>query len=314
MILCIGEILADMIGTPTPDGALSFSRYPGGAPFNVACNLAHLGAKVSFCGRVGSDLVGDFLADYAATCGFSGLQLQRDPDRNTTLAFVELAPDGERSFCFYRKNTADYHINSISLAPLIAEADIVHLGSLMLSEPAGRVAADDVIDIAHRLGKRLSFDINFRDDIFRNTADAVAIYRRYIAEADIVKYSEEELCLFTGASTVDVALETLCRSDIGNAGNTPLVLVTLGKQGSLCMTRGAVHTASTISVTPVDTTGAGDAFLSGVLSVLDGLSNPGAADLDRALRFGNICGALTTTTLGAISPCLNQTTVSAYMR
>ncbi len=308
MILSIGEILADMIGTHTGD-TLAFARYPGGAPFNVACNLARLGADVSFGGAVGDDLVGDFLADYAATCGFSTLHLRRDPARNTTLAFVELSPDGERSFCFYRKNTADYHIDVAAIAPLIERADIVHLGSLMLSEPEGRAVADAVIELAHRVGKRISFDVNFRDDIYRDTAEAVAIYSRYIAAADIVKYSEDELCLFTGEATTEAAVASLRAAGAGE-GSTSLTFVTLGARGSLCVMGGEVYTADTIAVSPVDTTGAGDAFLSGVLSVLDGRPSPTAEEVTRALRLGNICGGLTTTTLGAISPALTAGAVA----
>ncbi len=307
MILSVGEILADMIGTKAGD-TLAFARCPGGAPFNVACNLARLGADVGFCGCVGDDLVGDFLSDYAAACGFSTLHLRRDPHRNTTLAFVELTPDGERSFCFYRKNTADYHLDPAELEPLIEKADIVHLGSLMLSEPEGRAVADAVLETAHARGGRVSFDVNFRDDIFRDTAEAVDIYRRYIAAADIVKYSEEELCLLTGAASTEAAIARLRRT----AGRA-WVLVTLGRRGSLCVANGEVYEAATIPACAVDTTGAGDAFLAGVLSVLDGCPTPTAADFTRALRVGNICGALTVTTLGAISPALTAEAVAAQL-
>ncbi len=292
MILSIGEILADMIGE-TAESKTVFSRYPGGAPFNVACNLANLGAHAGFCGRVGDDLVGAFLKDFTATCGFDRLALQVDPARNTTLAFVELDAGGERSFCFYRKGTADYMIDTSTIEALIAESDIVHLGSLMLSEPEGRVVADQIIELTRRHQKLLSFDINYRDDIFDSAEQAVAIYGQYAAAADIVKYSEEEAILFTKTATIDEAVAVLKNTD-------KLAFITLGKRGSVCVYQGEVYTMGTIAVECVDTTGAGDAFFAGALSVLDRSESYTSEVLREALRVGNICGAITATDYGAI--------------
>nr|MDE5943506.1 carbohydrate kinase [Clostridia bacterium] len=108
MILCIGEILADMIGT-VKDGTIWYERKAGGAPFNVACAAKIFGAEVKFAGSVGNDLIGDFLINFANGQNLDGVLINRDAERNTTLAFVELDEKGERSFCFYRKNTADYN-------------------------------------------------------------------------------------------------------------------------------------------------------------------------------------------------------------
>ncbi len=303
MILSIGEILADMIGktvsTQTGETETTFSRYPGGAPFNVACNLASLGAKVGFCGRVGDDLVGSFLGDFAAGCGFDALALQVDPDRNTTLAFVELDANGERSFCFYRKGTADYFIDTTEIESLIADSDIIHLGSLMLSESEGRAVADRIVALVRKHKKKLSFDINYRDDIFGSTEQAVAIYKQYAAEADIVKYSEEEAVLFTDTSSVDEAISALRASHALN-------FVTLGKRGSLCIWQGVTYRMPSVEVTCVDTTGSGDAFLAGALSMLDGAAEYTPDVLERALRVGNICGAITATGYGAIHRDLHR--------
>lgn len=296
MILSIGEILADMIGSEEK-GVASFARYAGGAPFNVACNLKNLGARVGFCGRVGKDIIGDFLWDFVAKKEFDALCLQRDENRNTTLAFVELDAAGERKFCFYRKGTADYHIDLTGMEEMIARADIVHLGSLMLSEEAGRKTADAVIEMTRKAGKKLSFDVNYRDDIFDSQQQALEIYGSYIAKADIVKFSEEELTLFTGAEDLPAALEILKASPA-------MTFVTLGAKGSLCVYRGTVTRMPSIRVACKDTTGAGDAFYAGVLSVIDGKPELTEADIAQALQTGNLCGAVTTTCYGAIHPDL----------
>ena len=286
MILCVGEILCDMIGS-IQSGKTVYEQKAGGAPFNVACAAAKFGAESAFVGSVGDDLVGDFLTEFAASRNLDGLYLRRDRKRNTTLAFVQIDARGERSFCFYRKNTADSHLPAVPDG-LLGRAQIVHVGSLMLSERAGRLYAAELMRRAHEVGKLVSFDVNFRSDIFRDTQAAVDIYRNVIALADIVKFSEDEVAIFG--------------EDYVSGFPEKLVCVTLGKKGCEWRFRGNRHTLPTIDIKPVDTTGAGDAFYAGVLSQLDG-TVPDAWDverLDAALAYGNVCGALNTLGRGAI--------------
>lgn len=290
MILCIGEILADMIGT-VKDGSLWYERKAGGAPFNVACAAKKFGAEVSFVGSVGDDLTGDFLIKYANAQNLDGVLINRDGKRNTTLAFVELDESGERSFCFYRKNTADYILPYVS-HDVFAGADIVHIGSLMLSEKEGFAYAESVAKRARAEGKLLSFDVNYRTDIFRDRDSAVASYKKIIGYADIVKFSEDEVAVFT---------EKYIDGELGNK----LVCISLGAEGSEWRYKGRRNRVPTVKVKPVDTTGAGDAFYGGVLSRLDKLPQAmwTAEALDKIFAFANVCGALNTLGRGAID-CL----------
>lgn len=102
MIICVGEILADLIGREH-DGIFSYDRFAGGAPFNVACGLKKLGAACGFYGSVGDDLVGDFLISFAERQNFDFLEIRKDNERNTTLAFVELDKGGSAAFPFTEK-------------------------------------------------------------------------------------------------------------------------------------------------------------------------------------------------------------------
>ena len=89
MILCIGEILADMVGS-NEDGVLTFKAFCGSAPFNVAVNAKLAGATVSFIGRVGNDVIGRFVTDEAKKANFDYLEIQQDNERNAPLAFVSV--------------------------------------------------------------------------------------------------------------------------------------------------------------------------------------------------------------------------------
>jgi len=299
LLLCIGEILADMIGEEK-NGITTYERKAGGAPFNVACALKKFGSEVKFVGSVGDDLIGRFLISYAKNFGMDTTYIQKDTDRNTTLAFVELNEEGDRSFCFYRKNTADYFMPKVS-DDLIKSVDTVCIGSLMLADPSCVEYALDIIDRAHKLGKTVAFDVNYRTDIYRDTDSALKTYKKILAAADIVKFSEDEVEIFT--------------EDYVNSLADKLVLITLGKNGSEWRYDGKKNNIPTIAVNPVDTTGAGDAFFAGVLSILD--KNVGNAFceeiLNDSLKFGNIAGALNTTGRGAIDNLPDLATIKKYL-
>ena len=299
MLLCIGEILADMIGEEK-NGTTTYERKAGGAPFNVACALKKFGASVKFVGNVGDDLIGKFLIKYAKDFGMDTTYIHKDSERNTTLAFVELNEEGDRDFCFYRKNTADYVMPAVN-DELIKSADIVCVGSLMLSHPRGVDFALDVIERAHAFGKTVAFDVNYRTDIYKDKESAVQTYKRILAVADIVKFSEDEVETFT--------------EEYVNTLTDKLVLITLGKDGSEWRYKGKKNRVSTITVKPVDTTGAGDAFFAGALSVLDKKVGSPLTEqtLNQALKFGNIAGALNTTGRGAIDNLPDLDTVNKYL-
>lgn len=299
MILSVGEILVDMIGGEK-DGVFCYERKAGGAPFNVACAAAKFGAKSGFVGCVGEDTVGNFLEKFVNRQNLALSYVKKDERVNTTLAFVELDESGERSFCFYRKNTADYRLPEIP-DDIFAQADIVHVGSLMLSEPQGEEYALRLAEKARKSGKLVSFDVNFRDDIFRDRQAAVSVYKKLIEKADIVKFSEEETDIFT-----EIYVESL---------TDKLVCVSLGANGSEWRYQGNRTKIASISVKPVDTTGAGDAFYAGVLSQLDGTPKTQWTSklLNKAFRFGNVCGALNTLGRGAIDHLPDLATVKSYL-
>ena len=287
MILCAGEILADMIGAER-DGVFVYERKAGGAPFNVACAVKKFGVKSAFAGSVGDDIIGGFLKDFVKSVKLDGLCLESDAQRNTTLAFVHLDRHGERSFCFYRKNTADYRMPEIPDG-LFDSADIVHIGSLMLSEDEGAAYAARLAKRASAAGKTVSFDVNFRTDIIKDKERAVSLYKTMLEAADIVKFSEDEVEIF-GQDYIDGRLKE------------KLVCITFGGNGSEWRYLGRRNAVPSVKVKPVDTTGAGDAFYAGVLSRLDGLQKSEWTDgvLNHALKFGNVCGALNTLGRGAI--------------
>ena len=252
MILSIGEILADMVGS-NENGTLTFKSFCGGAPFNVAVNAKSAGAAVGFIGRVGKDVIGRFVTEEAKKAKLDYIYIQFDEKRNTTLAFVTLT-DGERDFAFNRHDTADFNIdiNEIDFEKY-GDLSIIHLGSLMLSEENGKCFAEKIAKKAKDLGVKLSFDMNFRMDTYRDFEDAKKAYKPYVECADIIKFSDDELRLYTGIEDIKTAIESIYQKD-------QLFVLTLGSKGSMYYYNGLTNVIPTEKVKPIDTTGAGDAF------------------------------------------------------
>ena len=290
MIISIGEILVDIF--QDEDGSIS---CPGGAPFNVACNIASWDKDAAgFLGCVGNDADGKFLLNEAKK------RLQFDyvhelANKPTTQAIVTL-DHGERNFRFNRKDAADYQIPLDLVKNLKTPAEIYHFGSLMLSEEIGRQFYFDAISYlkAHHPKAKISFDVNYRDDIYDSAKQAIEIYLSCIKEADIIKFTEEELALLSGQDDVLTALKSLLRKD-------QMAVVTFGKDGSAFYKDGRLIHQDSVPVKPIDTTGAGDAFYSYFLFALDkGLDIFDEDAIKSTLKRANLVGGCATQKKGAI--------------
>ena len=291
MILSIGEILADMVGS-NENGTLTFKSFCGGAPFNVAVNAKNAGATVGFIGRVGKDVIGRFVAEEAKKANLDFLDIQVDNKRNTTIAFVTLN-DGERDFAFNRHDTADFNIDieEIDLNKY-KDLNIIHLGSLMLSEENGKKFAKKIAEKAKELGVKLSFDMNFRMDTYKDFNDAKKAHKPYVEQADIIKFSADELGLYTGIEDIKTAIESIYRKD-------QLFILTLGSKGSMYYYNGESNIIPTEKVKPIDTTGAEDAFFGTFLANIEN-KEWSKENIENALVKANKAGADTTQFLGAV--------------
>ncbi len=291
MILCIGEILADLIGKEE-NGRYSYDMFIGGAPFNVAVNAKRAGAKVGFVGRVGKDPIGKFLISTAKKANLDYTDIQTDGERNTTLAIVSLN-NGERDFAFFRHDAADFNIDISKIdIKRYTDLNIVHLGSLMLSEEKGRVFAENIVKTVKNEGKLLSFDVNFRMDLYDDTESAIKAYKPFIEAADILKFSDDEIKTYTKREDLGAAVKAVKKD------NT-LLLISMGSRGSMYVYNDLSGVIPSKKVVPVDTTGAGDAFFGTALAYLDEKEFT-KENIEFALKKGNEAGAGTVLFKGAV--------------
>lgn len=304
MLISIGEILVDIF-----DDGNNKTALPGGAPFNVACNASLYTKEVGFIGAVGNDEYGRMLLDTAREKGLKILDIKVLNEYYTSKAIVTL-DNGERSFRFDRSGGADYRLNISDIdISIIEEKDIVHIGSLMLSEKCGRDFFHQLIDAIRANTKaKISFDINYRDDIFSSPSEAKKIFIDALAKADILKFSEDEINLLSGKQDIKAGLDCLLNND-------QIAVVTLGSKGSLLYKDGEIISVPTYPVKPVDTTGAGDAFYSYFLASLVNHPNfiNNKEDVIRYLKRANVAGGLCTLKKGAINSAPNEREIEEFL-
>ncbi len=315
-VISLGEALIDFVPTESGvnlAGVPGFYKRFGGAPANVAIGLAQIGRSPGFIGKVGRDSFGDFLESEMAREGVNVDHLYRSDLAHTTLAFVSLTSEGERDFIFYRNPGADELLRPEEIDEnYLSRARVLHFGSLSLTKEESREATIQAIEYAQENGLTVSLDPNVRLDLWDDTEKLRRMVRDLLEDVDIIKLSEEEVEFFTGLEDLRAGMIRL--SELG----PDLVVVTLGDRGCKFYYEGVTNKIDGFDVDVKDTTGAGDGFLAGFFA---SLLNQGAdlsvlelEPLEKALKFGNATGALTTTDYGATSSFPSLTEVKEFLR
>lgn len=307
-IVCFGELLIDFVATEsgvTVGEAAGFLKKPGGAPANVAVAVKRLGHDSAFITQLGDDPFGHYLAGVLEAEGVDTRGVRFTSEARTALAFVSNRADGERSFMFYRHPSADMLMRPEDVPlDVIDGKRIFHYGSItMISEPS-RSATLSAVEYARSRGKLISYDPNLRLALWPDADAARAGMLAGMDYAHVLKVSDEELDFLTGAQDVT----PLWREGM------QVIIVTHGAEGATVYTRNGHHRAPGFRVKAVDTTGAGDGFVAGVLVRMLEYGDDFAAHLPEIVRFANAVGAITTTERGAIPSLPTRAQVDDFLR
>lgn len=296
MIVAYGELIMDTMQERN-ENKLSF--FLGGAPFNMAYSVLKMGEKSLCVGNVGDDFFGHYFMDKAKEMQIPVTGIRIDKHHNTTVSFVSHDQKGNPYFTFARCNTADDNFLTSQLG-FLQQASLVHLGSLPFSTMRGRKFYQKVIQKAKENNIPLSFDINYRSDIFTSQEEALNIYSQFYPQMDIVKFSQSELRLFSGTNSIQDGLKKLKKGP-------KFYIVTLGEKGCVAYLpeEGKFFSVPPLKVHAIDATGAGDSFFGTLLSQIDhcGFSSFLKDDdtIKNSLRLANIVGALSTTKKGSLN-------------
>ena len=299
-VTALGELLIDFTENGTSaQGNPLLEANPGGAPCNVLAMLEKLGKKTAFIGKVGKDMFGEQLKTAVEEVGIDTRNLVMDEEVHTTLAFVHTYPDGDRDFSFYRNPGADMMLKKEEVdEDLIRGAKIFHFGTLSSTHEGVREATRYAIDVAKEAGCIVSFDPNLRPPLWKSLDEAKAEIEYGLSKCDILKISDNEVEFLFGTTDYDEGARL-----IREKYQIPLVLITLGKDGSRAYYHGRkVEAAPFLQEHTIETTGAGDTFCASTLNyVLDhGLENLTDENLKELLTFANAAASLITTKKGAL--------------
>ena len=313
-VTALGELLIDFaVNGESEQGNQLFEACPGGAPCNVLAMLNKLGRKTAFIGKVGDDQFGKLLKDTITNTGIEAKGLVMDQDIHTTLAFVHTFPDGDREFSFYRKPGADMMLKEEEVDyDLIRQSKVFHFGTLSMTDEPVKTATKKALSVAKEAGCIVSFDPNLRPPLWKSLDDAKAEIEYGLGKCDILKISDNEVEFLFGTTDYDKGAALLKEKY-----NIPLILITLGKDGSRAYYKDMkVEAAPFLQEKTIETTGAGDTFCASSLNyVLEhGLDNLTEENLKELLTFANAAASLITTRKGALRVMSTKEEVLDFMK
>lgn len=314
-VVALGELLIDFTSCGVSEQKNPiFEANPGGAPGNVLAMLAKLGRKTAFIGKVGSDMFGSMLIDALQKSGINASGVIVEKSANTTLAFVQNSPEGDREFSFFRNSSADTLLAEKDLnTDMLQNCAIFHFGSISLTHQLAREATKRAVSLSKEAGSILSFDPNLRPLLWNTPEEAKRQIEWGCSVCDILKIADNELHFLTGRDDLQAGVRNLRQTH----PNIKLILLTKGRQGAEGFW-GEHHFShpSFMEVKTVDTTGAGDTFMGCCLSyVLDcGLENPAQKILEEMVIFANAAASLITTKKGALLSMPDKEEILALLK
>lgn len=312
-LAAIGEALIDFI--PDRNGCdfndvTAFSPKVGGAPANVCAAFSILGGSSRMLTQLGSDPFGRKIIGELDRVGVDTSCISLTDEANTALAFVSLAQNGDRTFSFYRKPSADmlYKAESIK-ETYFNNVFALHFCSVSIGDFPMKQAHKHAIELMRERNGIVSFDPNLRFNLWDSRQALYEAVREFIPFSDIVKLSEDEVGFVTGENSIEKAAQQLFGQGV------KLVLYTCGSKGAYAFTKNVKAFSPALKVSAVDTTGAGDGFTGAFLwslrkmcSVPDELEKLTENELIESLNFANRFCALSVQKKGAIAsyPTLDE--------
>ncbi|HHI01467.1 carbohydrate kinase [Thermococcus aggregans] len=295
MIYAIGEVLIDFIAKE--EGKLKnvkeFEKHPGGAPANVVVGLRKLGIKSGLISKVGADPFGEFLIEALKKEGVETKYIVKDVNKHTGIVFVQLI-GAKPEFILY-DGVAYFNLKKEEIEwDFTKDAELLHFGSVLFAREPSR---STVFDVLRKVKGKipLSYDVNIRLDLWREKeGEMLRDIEEALRLADIVKIGDEELSYLdkNGITLEDFRFD--------------LMAITKGAKGSTIIHKDISVNVPSFKVKPVDTTGAGDAFMAALLASLSYMGKLNKLEfskeqLEELGSFANLVAALSTTKRGAWS-------------
>ncbi len=294
-VLTYGDAFVDYIAANTTNDL--FNRHLGGATVNVAAGVSRLGLPSGFITITGDDETSTFVRNELLKEGVDLTHAVVVPEKRVSGVYIHLTPDFDRIFADYVNETPDLQVKGHELKPASFEhASIFHFCSGTLFHPEARETTRKALELSKEHGVLCSYDVNIRPLRWESEELCRKTVLDFLPSVDFVKLTTAELAFLMETESLAEGITRFSQFNI------PLVFVTDGENGTHAVYQNETHHVPVIPVQPVDTTGAGDAFMAGVIRhiYLKGLPETQRDVLD-CVSFGNKLGALCATKAGALT-------------
>ncbi|WP_417899385.1 carbohydrate kinase [Bacillus haimaensis] len=294
-VITYGDAFVDFIAKDITNK--SYNTYLGGASLNVAVGLSRLKVPSYLMTVTGEDENGQFVRNELLKENVRLDYAQVIPEKQVTGVYVHLMSDNERIFHKYMDETPHVQLEKNYLATeAFLQASIFHISSGTMFHSIALTTTQQAVAMAKKAGTLISFDVNIRLLRWESEAQCRNTIHSFLTEVDILKLTVEELLFLTETSQMEDGIDKLVRLNI------PLILVTVGESGTYAIQNQKTYHIPVKKVEPVDTTGAGDAFMAGLLRYVyfNGIPSTSEA-LFQCIAFANNLGALATTKHGAMT-------------
>lgn len=294
-ILIYGDAFVDYIADDISN--TTFTKYLGGATINVAAGISRIGAPSALITITGDDETSEFVRNEITNEGVNLDYAVYVPEKRVSGVYVDLTAGGERIFRDYIDETPDLQVEDAQLQlEAFKRASIFNVCSGTMFHPTALATTVAAVELAKEHGAIIAIDANIRPLRWHSEEICRETITRFFEDADILKLTDEELFFLTQTATIEEGIAAL------DALLVPIVLITVGAEGSYAILNGETIHVPAEKVTAVDTTGAGDAFMAGVLRYVhyNGLPTT-VEEITACVAFGNKLGALAATKPGALT-------------
>ncbi|QMT17111.1 carbohydrate kinase [Planococcus maritimus] len=307
-VLIYGDAFVDYIAT-TKDNDL-FDLYLGGATVNVSAGVSRLGVPSAFITITGDDETSSFFRRALQAEGVDLTYSIKRPSKRISGVYIHLTEANDRVFASYDNETPDLQVTADELAGEAFEsASLFHFCSGTLFHPEARETTAQALQLAKSHGVICSYDVNIRPLRWESEELCRQTVLRFLPKADVLKLTVEELLFLMEADSLEAGIERLKEYRI------PVVFVTDGEHGTHAVFQDETIHVPVVPVKPVDTTGAGDAFMAGIIRHvhLNGMPK-NQQELVACADFGNKLGALCATRAGAITAMPKREDIEEWNR
>ncbi len=280
-ICAIGDSLIDFI--PAPDFYSDNPLYlcnVGGTIANLSVATSKLNLNTLIVGKVGNDVMGNLIKETMKKNGVDSSGIVTDDKAFTTLTFVALDEDGERSFSFNRRYAADIQLKKSELdVDKMLDSKILHFSGMCLTDNPIKEATFYILEKAKEKNLLISLDVNYRERLWKSEEDYKEVVMSALPYVTIFKAADDEAFILTGESSVEEAAKKI------SLNGPELVIISLGAKGSYYYYKGNQGRVSSYKAKAVDTTGAGDCFFAAFLYKI--IENDGRSPLCYKKRWCN---------------------------